>query len=93
MKVRLTVRNRIDGEAGDIVEVSPDRAVFLIQNGGAVKAETGERNGKPETRTPEKPAEDGTGTAKAEPEPGAGTGTAKVEPEAAGKKNSRAKGK
>ena len=31
MKVKLLVRNRIDGEAGEIVEVSPDRAEFLFQ--------------------------------------------------------------
>lgn len=30
MLVRLTIRNRIDGEAGEIVEVSPDRADFLF---------------------------------------------------------------
>lgn len=31
MRVKLLVRNRIDGEAGEIVEVSPDRAEFLFQ--------------------------------------------------------------
>lgn len=30
MKIRLLKRQRIDGEAGDIVEVSPDRAAFLF---------------------------------------------------------------
>ena len=30
MKVKLLNRNRIDGEAGEIVEVSPDRAAFLL---------------------------------------------------------------
>lgn len=30
MKVKLLNRNRIDGEAGEIVEVSPDRAAFLF---------------------------------------------------------------
>ena len=30
MKVLLTKRNKIDGEAGEIVEVSPDRAAFLF---------------------------------------------------------------
>jgi ribosomal protein L9 len=31
MKVRLLRQNRIDGKAGEIVEVSPDRAEFLFQ--------------------------------------------------------------
>ena len=31
MKVRLTRQNKIDGKAGDIVEVSPARAAFLLQ--------------------------------------------------------------
>ena len=31
MKVRLLRQNRIDGNAGDIVEVSPDRAAFLLE--------------------------------------------------------------
>ena len=35
MKVRLLVRNKIDGEAGEIVEVSPDRSTFLISYNGA----------------------------------------------------------
>lgn len=35
MKVRLLIRNKIDGEAGEIVEVSPDRATFLISYNGA----------------------------------------------------------
>ena len=30
MKVRLLIRNKFDGEAGEIVEVSPDRAAFLF---------------------------------------------------------------
>lgn len=39
MKLRLTVRNRIDGEAGEIVEVSPDRAAFLLSVEAAVPVE------------------------------------------------------
>ena len=31
MKVRLTKPNRIDGKAGDIAEVSPERAAFLFE--------------------------------------------------------------
>ena len=51
MKVRLTVRNRIDGEAGDIVEVSPDRASFLFSCNAAepVKA-PGEQEGAPKAK-------------------------------------------
>ena len=30
MKVKLLKQNRIDGKAGEIVEVSPDRAAFLL---------------------------------------------------------------
>ena len=33
MKVKLLKRQKVDGEAGEIVEVSPDRALFLLQNG------------------------------------------------------------
>ena len=31
MKVKLLRQNRIDGKAGEIVEVSPERAAFLIE--------------------------------------------------------------
>lgn len=31
MKVRLTRQNRIDGKTGEIVEVSPARAAFLLE--------------------------------------------------------------
>ena len=31
MKVRLLRQNRIDGKAGEIVEVSPARAAFLFE--------------------------------------------------------------
>ena len=31
MKLRLLADNRIDGRAGEIVEVSPDRAAFLLE--------------------------------------------------------------
>lgn len=33
VKVQLLRQNRIDGRAGDIVEVSPARAAFLIEYG------------------------------------------------------------
>ena len=52
MKVKLTQRNRIDGEAGDIVEVSPERAAFLIYCGGAERIK--EEQDEPGKRTPKK---------------------------------------
>ena len=36
MKVKLLRQNRIDGKAGDIVEVSPARAAFLFETKSAV---------------------------------------------------------
>ena len=33
MLIKLLKRQKVDGEAGEIVEVSPDRANFLLQNG------------------------------------------------------------
>ena len=39
MKVKLLVRNRIDGEAGEIVEVSPEEYTFLVSVRAAVPAE------------------------------------------------------
>ena len=54
MEVRLTRPNRIEkGRAGDIVEVSPDRAAFLLQYGLADPVSDRER-----VETPEKPAEE-----------------------------------
>ena len=38
MKVKLLRQNRIDGKAGDIVEVSPARAAFLFETKSAVPA-------------------------------------------------------
>ena len=35
MKVRLLIRNKIDGEAGEIVEVSPAEFDFLTSVGSA----------------------------------------------------------
>ncbi len=64
MKVTLLKQNRIDGQAGETVEVTPARAAFLLQYGLAVPAEirelieTPERSAraaaKPETRTKRK---------------------------------------
>lgn len=51
MFVKLTRQNRIDGKAGEIVEVSPDRAAFLLTYGLAEVAEKREQ-----IRTPEKTA-------------------------------------
>ena len=50
-KVLLTKQNRIDGNAGDVVEVSDDRAAFLFDFGLAVPAnETKKPEEKPITR-------------------------------------------
>ena len=49
MKVQLTRQNRIDGNAGDIVEVSPARAAFLFETKSAVPAEVRERAEAPKT--------------------------------------------
>lgn len=56
MTVRLIRDNRIDGKAGDIVEVSPARAAFLIRYGLGATCNR-EREQTPEdairTETPE----------------------------------------
>ena len=54
MKVLLTRQNRIDGNAGEIVEVSPERAEFLISVGIAEPAEIREQIETPEKRTAKK---------------------------------------
>ena len=64
MKVLLTKDNRIDGKAGEIVEVSPDRAAFLLEFGLAEPVTVREQIETPEKRT----AGRTTRTAKAEPE-------------------------
>ena len=48
MKVKLLRQNRIDGKAGDIVEVSPARAAFLFEVNLAVPAPVRERAEAPE---------------------------------------------
>lgn len=48
MKVKLTQRNRIDGEAGEIVDVSPARAAFLLTYCGAEPVEIREKVETPE---------------------------------------------
>ena len=66
MTVRLIRGNRIDGKAGDIVEVSPARAAFLIRYGlGAtcnrVREQTPEdaiRTETPEDAEPKETPED-----------------------------------
>ena len=64
MKVLLTRSNKIDGKAGEIVEVSPARADFLLRYGMAEPVTVREQIETPEKRT------DGrtTRTAKADPE-------------------------
>lgn len=54
MKVLLTQRNRIDGEAGEIVEVSPDRAAFLFSVDAAEPVPIREQIETPEKRTAKK---------------------------------------
>lgn len=51
MKVRLLRQNRIDGKAGDIVEVSPARAAFLFEFGLAEVVSVREQVETPERRT------------------------------------------
>ena len=50
MKVKLLRQNRIDGKAGEIVEVSPARAAFLLQMGLAEPAAVRERIEVPEKK-------------------------------------------
>ena len=54
MKLLLTRSNKIDGKAGDIVEVSPARAAFLLRYGLADPVTIREQIVTPETRTPAK---------------------------------------
>ena len=56
MKVRIVKPTRIEkGKAGDIIEVSPDRAAFLLQYGLADPVpEIREQIETPETRTVKK---------------------------------------
>ena len=51
MKVRLLRANRIDGKAGEIVEVSPARAAFLLGLGTAEPVTVREQIEKPEKKT------------------------------------------
>ncbi len=50
MKVLLTRANRIDGKAGEIVEVSPDRAAFLLEFGLAEPVTVREQIETPEKK-------------------------------------------
>ena len=51
MKVKLLRQNRIDGNAGEIVEVSPARAAFLFEMKLAEPAPIRERIVTPEKKT------------------------------------------
>ena len=51
MKVRLLRQNRIDGKAGEIVEVSPARAAFLLEVNLAEPAPIREQIEVPEKKT------------------------------------------
>ena len=72
MKLVLTRSNKIDGKAGEIVEVSPARAAFLLRYGLADPVTVREQIDTPEKRTVNKT----TRTAKAEPEKEAKTAKA-----------------
>ena len=65
MKVRLLKQNRIDGNAGDIVEVSPDRFAYLFEFGLAEPVTVREQIEAPEKKTAVRRE---TRTEKAEPE-------------------------
>ena len=71
MTIRLIRDNRIDGRAGDIVEVSPARAAFLIRYGLGATCNR-EREQTPEdairTVTPEDAEPKETPEAQAKPE-------------------------
>ena len=54
MKVKLLRTARINHEAGEIVEVSPEQGNFLLGVGSAVKVE--EEPKKPTKEEPKKPA-------------------------------------
>ena len=51
MKVKLLRQNRIDGRAGETVEVTPARAAFLFETGLAEPAEIREQIETPEKKT------------------------------------------
>jgi ribosomal protein L9 len=51
MKVKLLRQNRIDGNAGEIVEVSPARAAFLLEMKLAEPAPIREQIEVPEKKT------------------------------------------
>lgn len=51
MKVKLLKPNRIDGKAGDMVDVSPDRAAFLFEFGLAEPVTVREQIEAPEKKT------------------------------------------
>lgn len=51
MKVKLLRQNKIDGNAGDIVEVSPERAAFLFDFNLAEPVTIREQIEAPEKKT------------------------------------------
>ena len=85
MKVLLIRGNKIDGKAGEIVEVSPARADFLLRYGLAEPVTIREQIETPEKRTAKKKTAEAEKAEKAEvPEKqtaGRTTRTAKAEPE------------
>jgi len=55
MKIRILIRQKIEGEVGTIAEVSPDRASFLLMAGAAEEVAPGEQ-AKPEEKAAKAPA-------------------------------------
>ena len=58
MKLLLTRSNKIEGKAGEIVEVSPARAAFLLRYGMADPVTVREQIETPEKRTAKKKPEE-----------------------------------
>ena len=50
MKVRILIRQKVEGEAGTVCDVGPDRASFLLQCGAAEPVE----ETREQVETPEK---------------------------------------
>ena len=81
MKVLLIRSNKIDGKAGEIVEVSPARADFLLRYGLAEPVTIREQIETPEKRTVKKTAEAEKAEVPEKQTTGRTTRTAKAEPE------------
>lgn len=101
MTVRLIRGNRIDGKAGDIVEVSPARAAFLIRYGlGATcnrereqTPEDANRKETPEDAEPKETPEDANRTETPEDAEPKETPEDQAKPETPEKRKNNAKNK